>query len=97
MFLNFYFLFYIDFENRYLRTIPFLGVTMIKKILSAMAIGCAFWACDSGSATVPTAPTTSTVVPVDYTLGRTMNAILGRGINLGNSWDSDGNRLDSSS
>ena len=90
MFLNFYFLFYIDFENRYLRTIPFLGVTMIKKILSAMAIGCAFWACDSGSATVPTAPTKSTVVPVDYTLGRTMNAILGRGINLGNSWDSDG-------
>jgi endoglucanase len=63
---------------------------MIKKILSAMAIGCAFWACDSGSATVPTAPTTSTVVPVDYTLGRTMNAVLGRGINLGNSWDSDG-------
>ena len=55
-----------------------------------MAIGSAFWACDSGSATVPTAPTTSTVVPVDYTLGRTMNAILGRGINLGNSWDSDG-------
>lgn len=65
---------------------------MIKKILSAMAIGCAFWACDSGSATIPTSPgkSTNTVVPVDYTLGRTMNALLGRGINLGNSWESDG-------
>ena len=66
---------------------------MIKKILSAMAIGCAFWACDSGSATIPTSAgkgNTSTAVPVDYTLGRTMNAILGRGINLGNSWESDG-------
>jgi endoglucanase len=66
---------------------------MIKKILSAMAIGCAFWACDSGSATIPTSPNkgnTSTAVPVDYTLGRTMNALLGRGINLGNSWESDG-------
>ena len=30
------------------------------------------------------------VIPVDYTLGRNMNALLGRGINLGNSWDSDG-------
>lgn len=70
---------------------------MFKNFLSAIALGCAFgcsfWACDSGSATLPTAPNknnTSTVVPVDYTLGRTMNAILGRGINLGNSWDSDG-------
>ena len=69
---------------------------MFKNFLSAIALGCAFgcsfWACDSGSATLPTAPNknnTSTVVPVDYTLGRTMNAILGRGINLGNSWDSD--------
>ena len=30
------------------------------------------------------------VVPVDYTLGRAMNKKLGRGINLGNSWDSNG-------
>ncbi len=29
-------------------------------------------------------------VAVDYTLGRTMNKKLGRGINLGNSWDSNG-------
>ena len=71
---------------------------MFKKLLSTLALGCAFgcsfWACDSGSATIPTDPgtttPTTTVVPVDYTLGRTMNAILGRGINLGNSWDSEG-------
>ena len=66
---------------------------MLKKFLSAMAIGCAFWACDRGAATAPTPTTPSTTnkaTPVDYTLGRTMNAILGRGINLGNSWDSEG-------
>jgi len=63
---------------------------------TGLAFGCSFWACDSGTATVPTQPSgdnnqpVSTVVPVDYTKGRTMNAILGRGINLGNSWDSDG-------
>lgn len=65
---------------------------MIKKFLSVAAIGCAFWACDRGSATSPTAPATNkpTAIPVDYSLGRAMNAALGRGINLGNSWDSDG-------
>jgi endoglucanase len=67
---------------------------MIKKILSAMAIGSAFVACDSTTAPPAYQPTptssTSTVVPVDYTAGRIMNARLGRGINLGNSWDSDG-------
>ena len=40
--------------------------------------------------------TPRTIVPVDYTQGRIMNARIGKGINLGNSWDSDGNRLDSS-
>ena len=30
-------------------------------------------------------------IPVDYSLGRAMNKRLGKGINLGNSWDSDGN------
>ena len=66
---------------------------MIKKILSAMAIGCLFCACDNGTAPPPAASSSnkSTAVPVDYTAGRTMNKILGRGINLGNSWDSDGN------
>ena len=39
---------------------------------------------------------TRVIVPVDYSLGRAMNARIGKGINLGNSWDSDGNRLDSS-
>lgn len=32
--------------------------------------------------------TSSAAVAVDYTAGRTMNARLGRGINMGNSWDS---------
>ena len=73
---------------------------MLKKFFKTMAtglaLGCTFWACDSGTATVPTQPSGSsnqpvnTVIPVDYTLGRTMNARLGRGINLGNSWDSEG-------
>jgi len=58
-----------------------------------MAIGCLFCACDNGTAPPPVASSSnkSTAVPVDYTAGRTMNKILGRGINLGNSWDSDGN------
>ena len=67
---------------------------MFKELLSAMAIGCLLCACDSGTAPPPAASTNpdnqSKVVPVDYTLGRTMNARLGRGINLGNSWESDG-------
>ncbi len=33
------------------------------------------------------APSAAAVVPVDYSLGRAMNARLGRGINLGNAWD----------
>lgn len=77
-----------------------LGVTMIKKILPALAISCAFWACDSGPAPLQYDPNADQgkdqgevkrpVVPVDYTAGRLMNARLGRGINLGNSWESDG-------
>lgn len=35
-------------------------------------------------------------VPVDYSKGRAMNKRLGKGINLGNAWDSQGNRLDCS-
>lgn len=55
-------------------------------------------ACNSGGGlTTPitssetiTSSSSSEVVytPVDYTLGRTMNTSLGRGINFGNSWDS---------
>ena len=66
---------------------------MIKKFLTAMAIGSLICACDSGTTAPPPATpksNSSTAVPVDYTAGRTMNKILGRGINLGNSWDSDG-------
>ena len=77
----------------------FLGVTMIKRLLSTLAIGCAFWACDSSTpsdyinddVTVASSNSNTTnAIPVDYSLGRAMNARLGRGINLGNSWDSDG-------
>ncbi|MBO7412374.1 MAG: glycoside hydrolase family 5 protein [Fibrobacter sp.] len=54
-------------------------------------------ACDNSSAP-PAAPSSDPseenqgrkVVPVDYSAGRAMNARLGKGINLGNSWDSDG-------
>ncbi len=94
----FYFPFCIDFENRPNVCINLLGVTMIKNFLSAIAIGCAFIACESGTDAPPEYKggnnnnngNTSTVVPVDYTAGRIMNARLGRGINLGNSWESTG-------
>ena len=70
---------------------------MIKRFLSALSIGCAFWACDNSmpsdyiSGDTPTSSNSNpNVVAVDYSLGRAMNARLGRGINLGNSWDSQG-------
>lgn len=68
---------------------------MIKELLSAMAIGGLLAACDSGTSAPPLEykgenSKASTAIPVDYTAGRIMNAILGRGINLGNSWDGDG-------
>ena len=49
----------------------------------------------SSSKSEPSSPITTDaphdgIIPVDYTLGRAMNEKLGRGINLGNSWDSDG-------
>jgi endoglucanase len=54
-------------------------------------------ACDSSSAPPAAAVSDPSengsarkVVPVDYSAGRAMNARLGKGINLGNSWDSDG-------
>ena len=51
-------------------------------------------ACSSGSGQLSavesssSAESSANVVAVDYSLGRAMNARLGRGINLGNSWDS---------
>jgi len=69
---------------------------MIKRLFSALSIGCAFVACDSDTIAPPeykpesSASITSSAIQVDYTLGRTMNARLGRGINLGNSWESTG-------
>ena len=66
------------------------------KFFAIVGMTTAFVACDNGS-TPPAAPTSSdsqndqnTVVPVDYSLGRAMNKRLGKGINLGNSWDGDG-------
>lgn len=71
-----------------------------KMLTMAMAtmLALCFTACDKGSdaplavdkSTLPADTVASMVVPVDYTLGRAMNARLGKGINLGNSWDSDG-------
>ena len=75
---------------------------MKKSLLSLFAISAivclstCLTACESDSVP-PAAPAPAssestekrTVVPVDYSAGRAMNARLGKGINLGNSWDSD--------
>lgn len=67
---------------------------MIKQLVPAIAFGCLLCACESSTSALPeykpSSTSTSTIVPVDYTAGRTMNARLGRGINLGNSWESEG-------
>ena len=69
----------------------------------ALALGIVLGACSSegnphtaASAAKTDTTETRVVIPVDYSLGRAMNKRIGKGINLGNSWDSDGNRLDSS-
>lgn len=66
------------------------------------ALGIALSACSSDGNSHPAAPVskkdeqqdttavTRTVIPVDYSMGRAMNKRLGKGINLGNSWDSPG-------
>ena len=62
----------------------------------ALAITCSIGlaACSSKSkheaVTAPDEDEAATVTPVDYSKGRAMNKRLGKGINLGNSWDSDG-------
>ena len=76
---------------------------MKKSLLSLFAISAiaclsiCLTACENDSAPpAAPAPTSSEsvekrpVVPVDYSAGRAMNARLGKGINLGNSWDADG-------
>lgn len=69
----------------------------IFALLTAALVPVCFVSCDSSSA--PPAVESSQegtsdqgrkIVPVDYSKGRAMNARLGKGINLGNSWDSDG-------
>lgn len=71
----------------------------------AMALGVTalcFTACSSDGGGHAAAPNSSAsveeqqAIPVDYSKGRAMNKRLGKGINLGNSWDSQGNRLDAS-
>lgn len=72
------------------------------RTLSALTIACtlALTACSEDSKHDPVAPVEedegTAAVPVDYSQGRAMNKRLGKGINLGNSWDSQGNRLDCS-
>ena len=65
----------------------------------ALALGLCLTACDNGSshnAVAPKEDDTVAVKKVDYSLGRAMNKRLGKGINLGNSWDSQGGSLDCS-
>ncbi len=70
---------------------------MFKHVISSIIIGCTFWACESSPTTAQQTqpPKTGTGIPVDYSAGRAMNAILGRGINLGNAWESSGNECHS--
>lgn len=59
----------------------------------ALALGLCLTACDNGgshNAVAPKEDDTVAVKKVDYSLGRAMNKRLGKGINLGNSWDSQG-------
>ena len=71
----------------------------MQKLFLPALFAAAFIACSSdGGATQASLSSASTStssgtaefvpVPVDYSAGRAMNARLGRGINLGNSWDS---------
>lgn len=68
---------------------------MKRLIPFVLTLGLAMVACDSSSSThAPAeeeekqATAAHVVVPVDYSLGRAMNKRLGKGINLGNAWDS---------
>ena len=70
--------------------------SFISALLTTALVTVSFVACDNSSAP-PAVDSGSkpkeqgrTVVPVDYSKGRAMNARLGKGINLGNSWDGDG-------
>ena len=86
----------------HLRALLPLSITPI-----VAALGIVFGACSSegnphtAAPVTPkdpdtTAKETRVIIPVDYSLGRAMNARIGKGINFGNSWDSKGNKLDSS-
>jgi Endoglucanase len=71
------------------------SLLLLFAISAILGMSGALVACDDSSAP-PVAPTDNngeskvTAIPVDYSAGRAMNKRLGKGINLGNSWDSDG-------
>ena len=71
------------------------SLLLLFAISAILGMSGALVACDDSSAP-PMAPTDNngeskvTAIPVDYSAGRAMNKRLGKGINLGNSWDSDG-------
>ena len=66
----------------------------------ALALSLSLTACDNGGSHNAVAPKDDpkedSVKAVDYSLGRAMNKRLGKGINLGNSWESQGSSLDCS-
>lgn len=75
------------------RMISRRAISLSAVLLSALT----FSACSGDSGTLSKATSSNSdatssssfvPVPVDYSLGRAMNARLGRGMNLGNSWDS---------
>ena len=79
----------------------------MKKQLLPLAIativaasGLSLTACDNGGSHQTAAAlqddNTTTAKAIDYSKGRAMNKRLGKGINLGNSWDSQGSSLDCS-
>lgn len=65
-----------------------------------LALCACFYACDNSSKPSAVDPddepvvSSSSAVAVDYSKGRAMNKRLGKGINLGNSWDSNGSGAD---
>ena len=87
--------------------IHFLALLPLVIAPFVAALGIVFGACSSeGNPHTPATITpkepdttkqeTRLIIPINYSLGRAMNARIGKGINLGNSWDSQGRSLDCS-
>ena len=65
----------------------------------ALALSLCLTACDNGgshNAVAPKEDDSTAAKAIDYSKGRAMNKKLGKGINLGNSWESQGSSLDCS-